>query len=154
MNGDDFAQHLIQLSAEVEDFTDNDAPVVMGKIAVDHFKESFQNEGFTDNTLEKWDEVKRRLNPKVTGAKASRAILTGDTANLGESFEEPVIEKAQVTIKSDLPYAKAHNEGTTTAGRNRSVTIPKRQFIGDSQKLNELITDELERKLDIIIKKP
>lgn len=154
MNGDNFAQHLIQLSAETEDFTNNDAPIVMGKTAVDFFKEGFQNEGFTDNNFEKWDEVKRRLNPKVTGARATRAILTGDTANLGESFEQPVIDKAQVTIVSDLPYAKAHNEGTTTAGRNRSVTIPKRQFIGESNKLNILITDELQRKLDIIINRP
>lgn len=154
MNGDEFAQYLLQQSQQVENFTNNDAPVVMGKTAVDFFKEGFQNEGFTDNGLEKWEEVKRRLNPKVTGAKTSRAILTGDTANLGESINYKNASNGEVTVHSDLPYAEAHNEGTTTAGRSRNVTIPKRKFIGDSEHLNNLITDELERKLDIIIKQP
>lgn len=33
---------------------------IMGVLAVNHFKESFDKEGFTDKTLKKWPEVERR----------------------------------------------------------------------------------------------
>lgn len=152
MDGQQFAQHLLNISNQAQDFINNDSPVIMGNIAVGFFKEAFQDEGFTDNAFQKWDEVKRRLNPNVKGAKATRSILTGDTGNLGRSIKQKNAANGQVTIYSDVTYAAAHNEGTNSAGRNRNVTIPKRQFIGDSQKLNQQVTDELRRKLDNIMK--
>ena len=147
MNGDYFAEHLLNMSDEAKRFIDDDAPVIMGKIARDVFTENFQNEGFTDTANESWEEVKRRLNPKITGAKASRPILTGDTGDLGMSIEYQKTADGETTIVSDKKYSKAHNEGTTTAGRNRNVTIPKRQFIGDSAKVDNQVLEEFERKL-------
>jgi phage gpG-like protein len=153
MDGQEFANHLLKLSTEVENFINNDSPEIMGKLAVDHFKESFQDEGFTDAAFEKWDEVKRRLNPKTKGAKASRKILTGDTGDLGMSIDYKNAANGQVTLYSDKAYADAHNSGTTTAGRSRNVRIPKRQFIGDSEVLNQKITEKLTEGLDNTIKK-
>ena len=153
MDSNQFAQYLLNTSKEVENYINNDTPEIMGKMAVDQFTEGFQNEGFTDETFEKWDEVKRRLNPKITGAKASRPILTGDTGDLGMSIQKNITGQGEVTIFSDKPYAEAHNEGTTNAGRNRNVTIPQRKFIGDSKILNEQILNELSNDLDNIIKK-
>lgn len=151
MDGQEFAQHLLSMSEETERFINDDAPIVMGKVAVDFFTESFQDEGFTDTSFEPWQEVKRRQNPKVTGARATRAILTGDTGDLGMSIEYKDASGGQVTVFSDKPYAEAHNKGTTTAGRKRNVTIPKRQFIGDSAALDENVLEELKRKADEII---
>ena len=151
MTGEQFAKHLLKVSKEIEAYINNDAPEIMGVIARDHFTESFQNEGFTDEKFEKWEEVKRRMNPKITGAKASRAILTGDTGDLGMSIDYTNAANGEVTIYSDKPYAEAHNEGTTTAGRNHSVTIPQRKFIGDSETLNKKILDELKHDLDAIV---
>lgn len=153
MDGQEFANHLLKLSTEVENFINNDSPEIMGKLAVDHFKESFQDEGFTDAAFEKWDEVKRRLNPKTKGAKASRKILTGDTGDLGMSIDYTNAANGEVTIYSDKAYAEAHNKGTDKAGRNNSTTIPKRQFIGDSEVLNQKITEKLTEGLDNTIKK-
>lgn len=152
MDGNQFAQHLLSMSQEAENFINNEAPVIMGKEAVDFFQEGFQNEGFTDASLEPWKEVKRRQDPKVKGARASRKILTGDTGDLGMSIESEVIGNGETEIKSDKPYSQAQNEGTDNAGRNRNVTIPKRQFIGDSQELDKRVLNALQNRSDEFMK--
>ena len=35
-------------------------PIVIGKTAVDHFRENFTRQGFVNNGLQKWPDVKRR----------------------------------------------------------------------------------------------
>jgi phage gpG-like protein len=81
------------------------------------------------------------------------------TGNLRRSIEfDP--EPGQVTITADTTrgagsnadYASAHNEGTTTAGRNHSVTIPKRQFIGKSRTLDKKILRIIEEEAKKILK--
>ncbi len=153
MDGNEFINHLLKLSEEVKQFINDDAPMIVGKNAVDHFTENFQQEGFVNNGLESWEDVKRRTNPKITGAKASRSILTGDTGDLGMSTQYKDASNGQTAIYSDLPYSTAHNEGTTTAGRNRNVKIPKRQFIGDSEELDKKNMEDLKKNIDKILKK-
>ncbi|HEY5508432.1 MAG TPA: hypothetical protein VIK29_07170 [Paludibacter sp.] len=154
MNGDQFASHLLNMSTESERFINDYAPIIMGKNAVDVFTENFQNEGFTDTVNESWEEVKRRLNPKITGAKATRKILTGDTGDLGMSIDYKNASNGEVHIVSDKKYSKAQNEGTTTAGRNHNVTIPARKFIGDSSEVDRRNIEDFERRLDDLDKKP
>lgn len=45
---------------KVEKYLKNDASTTIGVEAVNHFKESFEKQGFTDTSLEKWEEVERR----------------------------------------------------------------------------------------------
>lgn len=145
-----FSQKLDKLPQETRIFIEKKLPVIAGKLAVDHFKEGFQDEGFTDKELEKWDEVKRREDRTTRGARSTRKILTGDTGDLGESIEYET-GTGKTIVESDKDYSEAHNEGTTNAGRNRNVTIPKRQFIGESEKLNIQIETEIElRGKDLI----
>ncbi len=61
-------------------------------------------------------------------------------------------QKGGVKIENRTPYAAAHNEGTTTAGKNRNVTIPRRQFIGDSAELTEKIKEVIKKEVDKILK--
>lgn len=148
MDGSEFAKHLLKIGEDARKFINDDSPEIMGKTAVDFFKQSFHDEGFTNGGLQKWQEVKRRMDPPAKGAKGSRLILTGDTGDLGRSIGYRNGGNGEVTVYSDLTYAAAHNEGTTNAGRNRNVTLPKRQFMGHSAELDKLILDELKRKLD------
>ena len=151
MTPEEFAAYISQLSAEAEAVIKN-IRMDIGKMAVDHFTENFQVEGFVNSTTEPWKDVKRRTDPRVRGARSTRKILTGDTGNLGRSITYKVGPgENQVTIFSDIPYASAHNEGTSTAGRGRHTTIPKRQFIGRSQKLDEKIQKEIEDGLREIL---
>lgn len=133
----------------------NDFPRIVGIEAVNHFKESFQNEGFTDKTLVKWKDVKRRTNPRpsqVGKAGSTRKILTGETGDLGDSLDYNA-DYNQVAITSDVAYAQAQNEGTTTAGRGNNTTIPQRQFVGDSKQLMDTINKKLTADLDEIFNK-
>lgn len=158
----DIQQHIKELyesSNEFKRWFDSDLPEMVGVEAVNHFTESFQNEGFTDTGLEKWTEVKRRIDPKrIDRAAASRKILTGDTGDLGRSIEakaqpgEVKITADTTAAGSDKDYAAAHNDGTTTAGRGNSTTIPKRQFIGKSATLDKKILDICEKKIASILK--
>lgn len=147
MTADEFQIKLKRMPEQIKEAINNDLPVVMGVTAVDFFKENFQNEGFTDASNVPWQEVKRRQDPNVRGARATRKILTGDTGDLGESIEHQHTAPGETTIRSDKPYADAHNSGTTTAGRNHNVTIPQRQLIGESEQLDKLIEEEIESKL-------
>ena len=155
-------EHIKKLTRESNEFKrwyENVLPDILGVEAVNFYVESFENEGFTDEILERWQEVKRKQNTKRPDrAAASRKILTGATGDLGRSIEyekrdrEVVITSDTLGTGSDKDYASAHNEGTTNAGRNHSVTIPKRQFIGKSAKLNEKIIKETTKSLKQILK--
>ena len=151
MNPDEFAKLLGDQAEKIQHFMHEDMPEHVGHLAVEHFKENFQVEGFVDKSKEPWKEVKRRMDPRGRGARATRKILTGETGELGDSisFEKPA--PGQVLIFSDKPYALAHNEGTETAGRGHSTTIPKRQFIGESEALNQKVQHKIEEGIDRIV---
>lgn len=159
MTPSEAAKLLYTQKIEFQNWFNNVAPDILGTEAVNHFAESFQNEGFTDETLEKWPDVKRRTNPKRPDrAAASRPILTGSTGDLGRSIEyvakpgEVKITADTMQIGSDKAYAQAHNEGTTTAGRGNRTTIPKRQFIGESKALNDKVLDISDESLRRFLK--
>jgi phage gpG-like protein len=128
---------------EIEDFAKHKAPEVVGQIAVEFYKDSFLNEGFTDKTLEKWPAVKR-----PERKRRNSKILVG-TDNLRRSIK-PVVEESKVSVhaevysKNNFNYAPVHNFGTNK--------IPQRQFVGESETLNEKIHDDLERRVDDILR--
>ncbi len=62
MHFQEFKQHIKNLSPKLRQYTSKDAPRVAGIEAVNHFKQSFQNEGFIDSYLEKWKKS-QRTNP-------------------------------------------------------------------------------------------
>ena len=151
MTPEEHIKQLLASNQEFERWFNNDLPRIVGVEAVNFFTENFQNEGFTDTAFEPWKEVKRRENPtRPDRVAASQKILT-KSGNLGRSIEYTA-EPEKVIIFSELDYAAAHNEGTTTAGRNNSVTIPKRQFIGESETFDKKVTEIMTEGADKILK--
>ena len=143
-------------------------PTIAGVEAVNHFKASFKNEGFTNDSLVKWKARKKK--------DEGRAILT-KTGRLRRGIKVMRKTENSVTVGVDLsevPYAQVHNEGfngtvavrahvrrntrnnvysATTkklaatginmmAAGSRKMNIPKRQFIGDSKQLDTNITNK------------
>lgn len=116
------------------------------------FDDSFQNQGFTDDSFKAWDN---RKNPD---RRQGGAILT-DTAFLRRSLA--VLGEADTSIKfgTHVPYAAIHNNGgriravqyvrghhRTRKGKREQVKpfsrrlnakVPQRQFIGESKKMME-----------------
>jgi len=147
---------------KLQKYMQNDAIKIIGTEAVNHFKESFENEGFTDKSLEKWQEVKRRQGGTWKGfqygstvrregtkqrkqgaitnyspAAEQRKILTGVTLELAESIDYiPDMRRRGVYVYAKVPYAKIHNEGGMFRVFGKALRrMPKRQFMGKSRTL-------------------
>lgn len=170
---------VLRRLAAAERYFENDVPVVIGVEAVKHFKESFQDEGFTDSSLKKWDTRKTK---RLEGTNTQKIL--SKSSELGESIDYR-IEGSTVVIYSDKPYAQIHNEGGTipvtekmrgyfwsqyykavdlTGDKEdelaqqfknmalaKTITIQQRQFMGDSQALIEKISNKIVRDLTRIL---
>ncbi len=149
---------------ELKRYQEQDLPHIVGKEAVDHFQDSFTNEGFTDETTEQWPEVERRkpdspwygfsLNTKnrFSPTRAKDKILTGETNELRNSIDYQV-SPGKVRVQTDKPYAAVHQFGMQAkVFGKKAFTMPKRPFIGRSKKLEENIYQKINRDLKRILK--
>lgn len=161
MSPQQFSNEIQRLENEFRELFAKYAPTIAGKTAVSYFKKNFQNEAWGRIS---WKEVQRRTAgtnankyaAKHHPARTTRKILTGDTGDLARSIEIKSVSNGQVVIwtapnafGSKEPYGRVHNEGLR-AGRGSGFTMPKRQFMGTSDELNELIISEINRKLNQI----
>lgn len=130
------------------------------------FKNSFQEGGFTDSSFTPW--------PKRRG-HAENALLS-KTMALRDSVKSKS-NSGSIEFYSDLPYSKIHNEGgiikisekqrgkfwrlyrdTGNAkwkamALSKELKIPQRQYIGESEKLMELISDNVFDHIETQLKK-
>ena len=163
MTPEEFKRHLAAMTERSQQFIDHEAPHIAAGIAVSDFKQNFRRESF-DGV--EWQEVKRRDDKSSAykyaarhhPARTSRKILTGDTGDLGRSIEIKSVEQGRATIwtspqafGSKEPYGAVHNEGLK-AGRGAGFTMPRRQFIGDTDELRRKTIDALRKGLDRLIK--
>lgn len=130
--------------AEIKQFRDRDLPDIVGMEAVNHYKEGFANEGFTDQTLKPWQDVKRRdpsspwygfsygSKNNFSASRTSDKILTGETRELQNSIDY-VKKPGRVTVFSDKKYAAVHQFGLPAKifGKKK-FQMPARPFIGRS----------------------
>lgn len=114
--------------------------IVMGVEATNHFVKSFSNQGFTDETIDKWK-------PRKSLRDIGRNILI-KSGNLRRSIRVKSRTFRSVVIGSDLPYAQTHNDGL----RVRGFKMPKRQFIGNSSVLNRTLTRRLNDMIEKIFR--
>ncbi|MDD2489235.1 MAG: phage virion morphogenesis protein [Bacteroidales bacterium] len=164
MNPDQFKKLLIANQKQIKRFVSNIAPDLMGDAAVNHFKENFDKEGFVDETLKPWKEVKRRQEesswyefdankpPKYRSTKRGKDKILKDTNQLQDSIEYEA-KQHKVIIHSDIPYAAVHNYGQKAKifGK-KSFKMPKRQFIGHSKQLDKKIIKMLTYEIGKILK--
>jgi len=147
----------------------------MGIYAINHYKKSFIDTGFTDENWEPWkrrknkdskrgrqfryerhqgtdEEEGKKFKVKTVDVRSvkNRAILT-KTGNLKRSLKYRRIDKYSVRIESNVPYANVHNEGLKS-GRGRGFTMPKRQFVGYSGQLSRKIELRLRANIEKIFK--
>ena len=163
MTPEEFIKMLQENATEVQEFLDNMWPYIAGDTAVNHFKENFDHEGFMDGGVTPWDDVKRRDNDsewygiapnnkgRLSSTRAADPILK-DTNELRDAIDYEVRGAGEVVIVNEKPYAAVHNEGGHAFVFGKTpFEMPKRQFIGDSEELNEKNIDELTNELDNII---
>ena len=141
------------------------AIIKIGNEAKNFFVNTFREQGFQDQTFQPWKRRKikdskrgkydyttneetgkrKRVKGTVRSVKSGRAILV-QSGDLRKSIIREPVNKAQLSVKisTDLIYAKVHNEGI---GK-----MPKREFIGNSYKLNENCKKIVISQLDKIFK--
>ena len=108
-----------QLSADIarnktklEKYIKKDAPRIIGKMGVDHFKENFDKEGFVNNGLQPWPARK---------TDTGRKMLTGETKELQDSIDYKA-DLAKTSFGTDVVYGSIHNRG----GKTKAHTIRPR----------------------------
>lgn len=175
--GSDFTKINNKLAA-LERYLTEGVKTTIGVEAVNHFKESFQNQGFTDQTLEKWDEVERRKKSSewygfqygstaarpgqkrrfsgsqtnYSNAATKRPVLTGETLELMNSISYRGTIRG-VRITASAPYAKLINEGGSMKVFGRSGSrMPRRQFMGPSAALNDKIAAKIKMNVAKILR--
>ena len=160
MDGKDFEQYLAKLRIDIERTLNDDVPLKVGNKVAELFKKNFRTESFFGK---KWKQVQRRI-PGTKPYKAADYKINGEkhpswrkspiltiSGDLGRSISYEV-EKGTAIVYSDLKYSSAHNDGTTTAGRNHSTTIPQRQFIGDHEEVDKVVKATITKKLNDLFK--
>ena len=130
-----------------------DLPALIANDALNHFRRSFRNEGFTDKNFVKWEPRKRLTakdrgrikrkkagriftkglaGPPLKGVFSGRALLV-DTGVLRGSIEVKRATWSKIEVGTiGVPYAGYHNSG-------EGGFKPIRQYIGESEVLNERI---------------
>lgn len=171
-NLNDFSNRLKGNLNAVKKLLNGDLQRIVKREGLNHFEESFTNQGFTDSSLKKWEPRNPPKSPfkKSTkaGAKSTRliktkgyakwqsknkgrAILVGHRSDTkGGHLKDSLtarIEGNRIIFSSDKDYAQVHNEGGK-AGRGSGFTMKKRQFLGNSKKLNDNIIDKITREMD------
>lgn len=150
---------------EVANFVQNDATKILEAEGLKFIQQNFQDEGFNDGSLEKWQARKTtdkrgrditRYRTNRVGKKGAlnrygskikdRPILTGHNTGgnkLRHSFKSRR-DRQKVTFYTYKKYAKRHNEGLQG--------MPQRRFMGKSKTLDKNISKEITRVLDEIFK--
>ena len=103
--------------------------------AMNFFKRSFRNQGFTNRNLVKWQQRKNQGK-----RNKGRAILV-QSGKLRRSFR-PSFNSHSIGVQNYQPYASTHNDGLRHP-RSKTKRMPKRQFMGNSKAL----MDELEANM-------
>ena len=121
----------------------SDAAEIVAETATEYYKSAFKKKAFDGNP---WTPAKV---PKTTGS------LLIDSGALVNSIRPAVITPQRVVISAGnekVDYAQVHNEGfkgiVPVKAHTRKTNIPKREFMGDSEELNEQIHARIEGYID------
>ena len=104
---------------------------------------------------QQWDG-KRWLDPKrkqkTTGSSRNQSATLVQSGTLRRalinSLQSATFEKIYFEVK-DVDYAQVHNEGLR-AGRGAGFQMPKRQFMGQTNKLTRIQRDTIDKTIDKI----
>jgi phage gpG-like protein len=138
---------------------------IIGNEGKRFIQKNFEDEGFTDTTLDKWEDRKKEDDQgrDITRYRTNRVGRTGNLNKYGSKIQDRALltghatggDKLRNSIKYRIDasgktvkfytakkYAARHNEGLDK--------MPKRQFMGKSAYLEEQISKKITTELDKI----
>jgi hypothetical protein len=161
----DLHQDLKDLAKKTARFIENDIPEIIANEGLKHIKKSFDDEGFTDSSVEKWKERKTvdKRGRNITRYRTNRVGRKGNLNKYGRSIKgRPILtghatggnklrnsyraktRRNSVVFFTYKKYAKRHNEGLDG--------MPKRQHVGASKVLDNRIEQKINKSMDKIFK--
>ena len=123
MNEKNFIRQLEAHQRELNRLIHRRLPVLIGRMAKDHFQNNFRLHGFINNGLTPWRET-RRQQSGGKGAASQYGPLLSSRNHLFASIKYTPGD-ARVVVANDLLYAPIHNWGGTT---HPTVTDKMRRF--------------------------
>ena len=123
MDDKNFINALRAHQREIMQLARRRLPIIIGRMAKDHFQNNFRLGGFVNNGLNKWKETKRQ-SAGEKGAASQYGPLLSSRNHLFSSIKYTPSD-FQVVIANDLLYAPIHNWGGTL---HPTVTPRMRRF--------------------------
>lgn len=111
-------------AGSIENLARTRMPVIVGQMAVSHFKENFRHSGFVNNGLQAWAPAKRIGRNNYAGSNYG-TLLSGRNHLMNSIRYIP--GDAKVTVCNSVEYATIHNGGGTFYSRP-TVTRKMRKF--------------------------
>lgn len=165
MDINEYSRRFREKMQEIQAFIEgDDIKDIIGVEAVNHFQGSFDNEGFTDKTLQPWQDVKRRDDKsewyghsgqtgKFSQARTTAKILTGETRELRNAISY-VHTDSGVKVTSPTAYGRVQQFGLLAkVYGGKSFQMTPRPFMGKSVLLKNNIEDKIKKELIKILKK-
>jgi phage gpG-like protein len=176
MTPEQFLQELNRNERQLRHALERTIPLKVSVEMEEFSKDNFRQGGFVDNGLTPWKRTLRQS--FATGEDAARTPLLSRNRNLMNSVQHRYTPY-KATVYNDVEYADIHNNGgrIEVTARMKSffwakyydthnelykafalkpvgsfITIPKRQFIGDSATLRKNIEGIIEAELTRILK--
>ncbi len=110
MNIKELKKQLRVKEKELDNLARRKLPVVVGRMAKNHFQDNFRKSGFVNNGLHAWPDVKRRQHGD-DAASQNKPLLSGRNFLYGSLKYVPTDFK--VKVSNDVIYAPVHNWGAT-----------------------------------------
>ncbi len=123
MNTKEFSNLTRQFERELETFARRTAPVIVGRLAENHFRNNFRKGGFVDRELKPWPRTRRQQSGAGTAASKYGPLLSSREHLM--SSTQHMVSDFRVRVFNDVPYAPIHNWGGTT---HPTVTPQMRRY--------------------------
>jgi phage gpG-like protein len=123
MNEKEFINRLKSKQRDLETLARRKLPIIVGRMAKDHFQENFRQGGFVNGGVHKWPDAKRQ-GSGYNNAASQYGPLLSSRRHLFSSIKYTP-GNASVTISNEVPYAAIHNQGGTI---NVSVTPKMKRY--------------------------
>ena len=123
MNDKDFIRQLEEHQREIVRLVRRRLPIIVGRMAKDHFQNNFRLQGFLNNGLKPWQETRRQQSGGKSAASQYGPLLSRCNHLFASIKYTP--GDARVSIANDVLYAPIHNWGGST---HPTVTDKMRRF--------------------------
>lgn len=114
-----FSQRVAAKQRQIAQLLQRRLPVVVGRLAKNHYQDNFRQGGFVNGGLHPWPKAKRLSSGRTDAAGNYGTLLSGDKHLFNAIKYIP--SDYRVKVSNELVYAPIHNWGGTV-----SVTVTER----------------------------